>query len=157
MLLKFTIWYNCSAISFATKMVSRAGFKPIWPISSNRAPRRRGPINQHRFALCIEADSEYFRRGALWFSRGCERPKWFLNYSNGLSKQFKVVLIHENLALQSSQYSDKTVAVSRNVFAGSKVKSLKNLWRGPQHFVSSSHSKWIWAIFNENPSVLRGF
>jgi len=39
--------------------ISRAGFKPIWQISSNRAPRRRGPratpTIQDKFALSIEA------------------------------------------------------------------------------------------------------
>jgi len=57
--------------------------------------------------------------------------------------------LHENLGLQSPQYSDKTVAASQNVFAGSKVKSLKKNLSGPQHFVS------VGSI--GNPSELRGF
>jgi len=31
--------------------------------------------------------------------------------------------IHQNFALQSSRYSDETVAVSQNIFAVSKVKT----------------------------------
>jgi len=159
---------------------------------------RATPANQHKFALCIEGDCECFRHGTPCFSRGFERPKRFLNYSNGISKRFKLALlpprpvtslghqegrrvfregpkffelcpkflscvqhnfpgeakiflggftppgygpattikIHENLALQLPQYSDKTVAVSQNVFASSKIKSLKNPWWGPQYFVN---------------------
>jgi len=59
------------------------------------------------------------------------------------------IKIHENRASQSSQYSDKTVAVSQNIFAGSKVKSLKNPWRGLQRFVSVGSLA--------NPSGLGGF
>jgi len=59
------------------------------------------------------------------------------------------IKIHENLASKSSQYSDKTVEVSQNVFAGSKVKSLKNPWRSSQHSVS------VGSI--ANPSKLSGF
>ena len=94
-------------------VTTRADFKSVWPISSNRAPRRRGPratpTNQQKFVLCIEADCEYFRAGVQCFPRGCERPKRFLNYSNGLSKQFKLAL------LPPSKYT-KTILTIISVF-----------------------------------------
>jgi len=57
---------------------------------------RTTSTNQHKFALRIEADCEYFRCGVQCFSRGFggfERPKRSLNYSNGLSKRFKLALL----------------------------------------------------------------
>jgi len=44
-----------------------------------------------------------------------------------------------------------TVAVSQNVFAVSKVKPLRKLWRGPQYFVN------VGSVASENASGLRGF
>jgi len=48
-IIKFLFWEN----------TTRAGFKPILPISSNRAPRRRGPrapsVYQIKLVLSIEA------------------------------------------------------------------------------------------------------
>jgi len=51
------------------------------------------------------------------------------NFSNGIPSQNAVetrftttIKIHENLAMQSSHYSDKVVVVSQNGFAISKVK-----------------------------------
>jgi len=61
------------------------------------------------------------------------------------------IKIHQNLALQSSRYSDKTVAVSQNVFAVSKVKTNEYPRWGPQYFAS------VGSVANENSSVLRGF
>ena len=69
--------------------VIRAGFKPIWPISSNRAPRQRGPALRlqptqtytfYRSCLCIVQ-----ARGTVFLS--CfERQKWLSNFSNGFTK-----------------------------------------------------------------------
>jgi len=61
-----------------------------------------------------------------------EKPKRFLNYSNGLSKQFKLALVplwkYTKPCFAIISVYRKTVAVSQNVFASSKVKSLKNPW-----------------------------
>jgi len=41
------------------KATGRAGFKPIWPISSSRAPHQRGPraqsTHQSKFTPSVEA------------------------------------------------------------------------------------------------------
>jgi len=75
--------------------------------------RRRGPraipTNQHKFALCIEAECEYFRRETQCFSRSFGRSNRFLNYFNGLSKQFKLAL------LPPSKYT-KTLLYNHSVF-----------------------------------------
>jgi len=77
--------------------VTRTGFKPIWSISSNRVPRRRGPrarpVNKHKFVLCIEADCECFRRGVQSFSRSFE-TKRFLNYSKVSQNSYNSLYYH---------------------------------------------------------------
>jgi len=108
----------------------RAGFKPIWPISSNRDPRQRGPratpTNQHEFTLSIEAACVLCRRGAQCFLGCFERRKRFsfpAVSQNRVKTRFTTTIkIQENLGLQSPRYSDNTVAVSQNFFAVSKVK-----------------------------------
>jgi len=63
-----------------------------------------------------------------------EKPKRLLNHFNVLSKQLKLALVPpskytKTLLCNHLSIQKKTVAVSQNVFAGSKVKSLKNPWR----------------------------
>jgi len=61
------------------------------------------------------------------FLKSYERPKRFLNFSNGLSRYIINSLYYHhqntlNLALRPFRDSDKIAAVSQNVFAVSKVK-----------------------------------
>jgi len=74
---------------------------------------RATPTNQHKFALCIEADCEYFRRGAQCFSRGFEIPKRFLNYSNGLSKQFKLALLTPSKYTKTLFYNHLSIQIKQ--------------------------------------------
>jgi len=63
------------------------------------------------------------------------------------------IKVHQNLALQSSRYLDKAVAVSQNICPVSKVKgqTLRKTLAGPTVFVC------VEFVANENPSELRGF
>ena len=74
---------------------------------------RASPTNQHKFALCIEIDCEYFRSGVQCFSMGFERPKRFLNYSNGLSKRFKVALLPPSKYPKTLLYNHLSIQIKQ--------------------------------------------
>jgi len=112
--------------------IDRASFKPIWPISSNWAPRRqRGPLvtnanfTIYRSCLCIAP-----ARGQLFFKVFCE-TKTVLNFFPTVSQntaytRFTTTIeVHQNLALpQGSQ----TQIVPR-VKWGLKSNPRAALWR----------------------------
>ena len=114
-------------------------------------PRAKGGpalcVLTNKFALYIEADCVQCRRGAQCFSRCFERPKRFLNYSNGLS-EYSINSLYHHLQntqpyLQSFRYSDKAFAVSQNVFAVSKVKVKEALTRATTFCKRGIYSKKI--------------
>jgi len=64
-------------------------------------------------SLCIEADYEYFRRGVQRFSKGFERPKLSLNYSNGLSKLLKLALIPTSKYTKTLIYNHLSIQIKQ--------------------------------------------
>jgi len=95
-------------INFDTYTVAtlRAGFKPIWPISSNRDPRGRGPRAkpQHKFSLVSSWLWIFPARGPAFFKGFWEIKtvlKLFQQSLKTVQTRFTTTIkIHENLALQ---------------------------------------------------------
>jgi len=136
-------------------LLNRAGFKPIWPISSNRAPRQRGPRAPSNFP----AQTCTFYRSCLCIVPA--RGPVALRDQNGshiFQRSFKIQF---KLALPPSSKNTKTLLYNHLGIQMKHLRSLKmslqsarsnrKLWRGPQCFVS------VASVVKENPSVLRGF
>ena len=139
-------------------ITDRAGFKPIWPISSQQTRRKMGAPRSvywpkqtytfYRSCLCIvPALSPAFFK-SLW------ETKTVLTFfqrslKSTVKTRFSITIkVHQNFALQSFRYSDEQLRSLK--MSLQSARSNWKLWRGPQYFVS------VRSVANENPSVLRG-
>ena len=140
--------------------LTRAGVKPIWPISSNRAPRQRGPrathTKQRKLTLSIDAACVWCRRGAQCFLKCFERPNRFsIFFQRSLTIQYKLALLpHQNTPKPCftviSLFRWNNCGHSKSL-CSEQSQNLKKIWSGPQYFVSVASAP------NENPSELRRF
>jgi len=136
----------------------RAGFKPIWPISSNRAPRQRAP----RYAYQPTQTYTFYRswlfivrRGAQFLKR-FERPNWFsIFFQRFLKIQYELSLLPPSKYTKTLLYNHLGFQIKQmwplKVSLQSARSNLKKPCRGPQYFVSAG------SVTNENSNELRGF
>jgi len=105
---------GCSIESFFYIVLpSRAGFKPILPISSNRAPRQRGPAlcfsptqiyTFYRSCLCTVTPRNPLFFKVFWHTK--KLPIFLTVTQNIVETRFTTIIsVHQNIALQSSRYS----------------------------------------------------
>jgi len=151
--------FEKSIISASVTNVPRAGFKPIWPISSNRAPRQRGPcvppttnasLHFYRSCLRIVSAAGPSVVWLFWKTKAIYQTFPTASETTVKTRFTTTIEVHQNFDWQTFRYSDEKVAVSESLCT-EQGQNLRKLWRTPQYFVS------VGFVSNENPSELRGF
>ena len=136
----------------------RSGFKPIWPISSNWAPRQKGPA----LRLLNKANLHFLSKllvysagaGPVFFKVFWEPKLFSIFFRRSLKIQYKFALLpHQctpKLCLAIiSVFRRNNCDLSKRL-RSEQGQNLRKLWRGPQYFVS------VGSVANEIPSELGG-